>query len=206
MAASNNHEDSSNGWEAIANDFISLESVLTGNSIIANWAKTLEPGQDILDVGCGFGGSYTQGLIDNGVKVYGIDASSTLVEEYLRRYPSASVKCEAAEVSAFYEKKFDGILSIGMIFLLSRENQILALQRMATALKPGGKILFTSPYQICCWDDLLTGQKSVSLGRNSYVDILQKYGLTLINEYTDESENHYFDFQYANDLNIAHNQ
>ncbi|MEQ8408127.1 MAG: methyltransferase domain-containing protein [Marinoscillum sp.] len=189
------NNDTSNGWEAIAKDFISIQDVLTGKSIIADWDSLLGPGQDVLDVGCGFGGVYTKELIDKGIAVYGIDASGTLVNEYKKRYPSAIAQCESAEESSLYHRKYDGIVSIGMMFLLPVDNQLLVLQKMANALKPGGKILFTSPYQICEWDDLLTGRKSTSLGRDSYENELRKYGLSLGEEYTDEGGNHYYSFQ-----------
>lgn len=105
------------------------------------------------------------------------------------------VKCEAAEDSVFYNRKYDGILSVGLIFLLSHEDQTKVLQKIASALKEGGRLLFSSPYQICEWDDLSTGRKSASLGRETYINILRQAGLRLTDEYTDEGENHYYDFQ-----------
>ncbi len=127
--------------------------------------------------------------------MYGIDASKTLINEYQKRFPGVQARCEAAEDSHFFDKEFDGVLSVGLIFLLSSENQHLVLQKMAVALKEGGRLLFTSPYQICEWDDLLTGSKSMSLGREMYINLLLQYGLSLTNEYTDEGGNHYYDFQ-----------
>ena len=195
MSSSSNSQDLSNGWEAIANWFISIESSFTGAATVENWSASLQPGQAILDVGCGFGGPYTQDLIDKGVKVYGIDASHTLIQEYQKRFPGVLAECEAAEASPFFRRKFDGILSVGLIFLLSPANQTLVLEKMAIALKERDKLLFSSPYQICDWDDLSTGRKSMSLGREKYTSTLKKHGLSLINEHTDEGENHYYDFQ-----------
>ncbi len=200
MLSSGNNEDLSNGWEAIANDFISIATWNIGSTTVENWSNSFRPGQTILDVGCGFGGSYTQCLIDNGIKIYGIDASQTLIQEYQKRFPGVLVECEAAENSLYFGREFDGIISVGLIFVLSHEDQILVLQKIAIALKEGGRLLFSSPYQICDWDDLLTCKKSVSLGREMYVNILQKHGLSLISEYTDEGENHYYDFQKSGAL------
>ncbi|MEX2506734.1 MAG: class I SAM-dependent methyltransferase [Pseudohongiellaceae bacterium] len=195
MPTSSNSDDLSNGWEAIASKFISIGSWDIGAATVEGWSKFLQPGQTVLDVGCGFGGPYTQGLVDKGFNVYGIDASETLIQEYQRRFPGVTVKCEAAEDSVFYDRKYDGILSVGLIFLLSHEDQTRVLQKMAIALKEGGKLLFSSPHQICEWDDLSTGRKSTSLGRGMYIDILRQHGLSLNDEYTDEGENHYYDFQ-----------
>lgn len=195
MPTSGNDKDSSNGWEAIANEFMAIANWDIGADIVANWTNSFRAGQSILDVGCGFGGSYTQSLIDKGVKVYGIDASKTLLKEYQKRFPGVLVKRESAENSSFFDKKFDGALSVGLVFLLSSEDQIIILQKLANALKEKGRFLFTSPYQICEWDDLLTGKKSQSLGREAYIKILQNHGASLVGEYTDEGGNHYYDFQ-----------
>jgi SAM-dependent methyltransferase len=189
-----NVEDFSYGWEAIAQEFISSRSSI-GLETIENWGKSLEPRQVLLDVGCGFGDPYTQYFIDKGVSVYGIDASKTLVQEYERRFPEAIAKCESAETSPFFDKKFDAILSVGLIFLLPHSTQILVLRKMAVALKEGGNLLFSSPCQIVDWDDLLTGRKSMSLGREKYINTLNEHDLSLINEYTDEGNNHYYYFQ-----------
>lgn len=199
MTSQNNSDDLSYDWEEIAQDFISSRSSI-GLATIENWGKSLKSGQALLDIGCGFGDPYTQYFLDKGVNVFGIDASKTLIQEHQKRFPEVPVKCETVEESSFFDKEFDGVLSVGLIFLLSSEDQISVLQKMATTLKEEGRILFTSPYQICEWDDLLTGKKSRSLGKEVYVKILQEHGLNLVGEYTDEGENHYYDFQKKSDL------
>lgn len=197
MSSSGNGEDLSNGWETIANGFLSDRSPAIGVATIENWSRSFDPGEAVLDVGCGFGGPYTQGLIDKGIKVYGVDASHALIQEYRKRFPTVAAKCEAVEVSSFFDRTFDGILSVGVIFLLPRENQILALRKMAMALNRSGKFLFSAPYQVCDWDDLSTGRKSMSLGRETYTSILRKQDLVLMDEYADEGGNHYYDFLKA---------
>ena len=195
MPASNDDRDLSHGWEAVAHDFVSNRSGDIGAATVEEWSKYLRPEQSVLDVGCGFGGTYTQNLIDKGVKVHGIDASRTLIQEYRKRFPGVLAECEAAEGSSFDDRKYDGIISVGFIFLLSDEDQNRILQKMARSLKKGGKLLFSSPYQTCEWDDLLTGRKSKSLGRETYIGILRPHGLSLADEYTDEGKNHYYGFQ-----------
>lgn len=195
MQYSNHDNDLSNGWEAIAKAFIGYQASNIGAAIVKDWAKAFEPGDEVLDIGCGFGGPYTNDLKSRGLKIYGIDASITLINEYQKRFPDALSECEAAEESSLFGRTFDGILSIGLIFLLSEKAQISVLQKIAAALSDGGRLLFSSPYQVCDWDDLSTGRKSTSLGREKYVSILKVHGLNLMNEYTDEGENHYYEFQ-----------
>lgn len=200
MPTSGKDKDPSNGWEAVAREFISIASRDIGAATIMSWCRFLAPGQAVLDVGCGFGGSYTKGLLEQGIEVYGIDAAETLILEHQKRSPQALVRCEPAEVSSLFNREFDGVLSVGLIFLLPREQQRMVLEKMAASVKAGGRLLFSSPCQMCDWHDLLTGQKSVSLGREMYIKILQRHGLKLFAEYTDEGENHYFDFKKAPSL------
>jgi hypothetical protein len=80
------------------------------------------------------------------------------------------------------------------MFLLSAEDQKRVLHKAANALNPKGRLLFTAPWQACEWDDMLTGRRSRSLGRQVYVQELAEQGLSLAAEYVDEGENHYFDF------------
>lgn len=195
MPTSGKREGSSNGWESVAKEFMSIASWGIGAETVMSWSSFLAPGQAVLDVGCGFGGSYTKGLTEQGVEVYGIDASRTLILEHQKRFPKAHVRCEAAEESSLFNREFDGVLSVGLVFLLSREMQRVVLGKMAASVKEGGRLLFSSPFQVCDWNDLLTGKKSFSLGRDMYVETLQKRGLRLIGEYTDEGDNHYYDFQ-----------
>ncbi len=195
MPSSLHENDLSNGWEAIAKVFISYQTSNIGAAIVKDWAKSFGQGAEVLDVGCGFGGSYTNDLNNRGLKVYGVDASITLINEYQKKFPNALSKCEAAEESSFFGRKFDGVLAIGLIFLLSEKAQISVLHKTAAALKEGGRLLFSCPYQVCDWDDLSTGRKSRSLGREKYVSILEVHGLSLVNEYTDEGESHYYEFQ-----------
>ena len=199
MSAPENKKDLSNGWESRAHVFIANRNLAMGISIAENWASSFAAGQEILDVGCGFGGPYTQSLLDRGLQVYGVDASNTLLQEHRKRFPAVPTRCEAAETSNFFNKKFQGILSVGLIFLLPTKDQLTLLENMASALNQNGKLMFTAPWQVCSWNDLLTGRKSASLGRDRYRSTLANHGLALVNEYTDEGENHYYSFEKNND-------
>lgn len=106
--------------------------------------------------------------------------------------PGAQVVCEAAEDSSFFEKTFDGIIAIGLIFLLGAETQRKLIRRIAPALKKGGRFLFTAPTQRARWRDMLTSRESVSLGAEEYERLLSEAGLRVEGEYTDEGENHYY--------------
>lgn len=103
------------------------------------------------------------------------------------------MRCEAAEESDFFGRTYDGIVSVGLLFLLPPDVQHVVIRRAAAALKPGGRFLFTAPVQTGTWTDILTGRRSTSLGDEAYRRALAEAGLTVVAEYVDEGENHYYD-------------
>lgn len=103
------------------------------------------------------------------------------------------VACESVEDSLFFERKFDGIIAWGLIFLLPVEAQMSLIKKAAISLKKGGKLVFTSPPRAIAWNDAMTGLGSRSLGSEKYKELIAASGLSLIGEFEDEGENHYYD-------------
>lgn len=161
-----------------------------GVSTVRGWATSLAAGASILDLGCGHGFPISTALAEDGFDVFGIDASPELVAEFRRQLPGASVCCEAVETSSFFDRRFDAAIAIGLIFLLREDIQRRLICRVATALTPGGRFLFTAPAQDTSWKDMLTGRQSRSLGMDAYLNILRDADLELLGEFTDEGENH----------------
>jgi 2-polyprenyl-3-methyl-5-hydroxy-6-metoxy-1,4-benzoquinol methylase len=146
--------DRSNGWEAVALRLIADRSRI-GESVVRDWCRTLPPAAEVLDLGCGAGVPVTEALLAQGCRVHGIDAAPTLVAAYAQRFPGVPVRCEAAEDSDLFGRQFDGIVSVGLLFLLSPAAQMQVIPRMGQALRTGGRLLFSSPQQVCSWNDLL---------------------------------------------------
>lgn len=187
--------DKSNGYEGVAARFIQVRGQTVdgiGTSSVRRWVRTLSPDSTVLDLGCGTGFPISKVLIDEGITVYGVDASPTLVKAFRRNFPEAPVACEAAEDSLFFNRTFDGIIAWGLLFLMPEEVQAKIIEKVANALKTGGKLLFTAPYQKTSWKDVLTGQHSTSLGAKKYKELLSTSGLSLIEEFEDEGDNHYY--------------
>lgn len=185
--------DPSNGYEAVASEFVRVRNPRIGVATVRAWARSLPPGASILDLGCGDGVPIGIALMTDGFKLYGVDASLTLTAAFRRRLPHADVVCEAVEDSSFFRRTFDGVIAVGLMFLLSAEPQRSLIHKVAVALNPGGRFLFTAPVQVGTWDDALTGRESVSLGADEYEAALADAGLTLMGEHTDEGGNHYYD-------------
>ncbi len=185
--------DRSEGWDGVAEQFMAARSDV-GVTIVRAWARDkLPPSSSIVDVGCGSGVPIAQALIEDGFAVFGIDASPTLIEAFRERFPDAMSACEAAQDSRFFQRTFDAAVSIGLLFLLSSDDQRAVLNRVADALRPGGRFLFSSPREQCEWQDVLTGRSSRSLGKQEYERLLTEAGLWLIDCQVDDGQNNYFD-------------
>ncbi len=81
----------------------------------------------------------------------------------------------------------------GLMFLLPAESQLTLVRRVARTLSSSGRFLFTAPTQVCTWADVLTGRTSQSVGDAAYRLAFDASGLSLVAEYVDEGENHYYD-------------
>lgn len=187
-------DDRSNGWEAIARNFIAEARRSTvGVSTVGAWSGSLPNGIAILDLGCGPGTPRSEVLAQQGFELYGVEASPTMAAAYQEHFPAAHVVCEAVEDSAFFGRRFDAAIAWGLLFLLSEDVQRAVIHRVAGALNPGGRFLFTAPSQVHTWADVSTGRKSVSLGAGAYEAALSDAELTLVGTSMDEGDNHYYD-------------
>src|SRR5882672_10467393 len=99
--------DKSNGYESIAEIFVkgrgrAINGI--GTSSVRGWAKSILPGSVVLDLGCGTGIPVSKILIDEGMKVYGIDASPTMAKVFHKNFPDMPIACEAVEESSFFDR------------------------------------------------------------------------------------------------------
>jgi SAM-dependent methyltransferase len=185
--------DQSNGYETVSEDFMSIRNRSSiGVATVCDWAKSLSPGGFVLDVGCGHGMPISEALIGEGFTVFGIDASPSMIAAFRSRFPNAQVECGAIEDSQLFSRRFDGVIAWGLMFLLAPDAQATLIHKVALALKPGGRFLFTAPHQACEWPDNLTERKSVSLGSDTYRKIVESERLALVGETEDEGQNHYY--------------
>jgi SAM-dependent methyltransferase len=189
--------DPTNGYEGIAAEFLAgrgrAPSTGVGAKAVREWAHTLPSGAAVIDLGCGPGIPITRELVSQNLNVYAIDASPSMVNAFRRNFPQIPVACESVEDSLFFIRRFDAVLSWGLIFLLLPEQQRHLIQRFADILVPGGRLLFTSPPEPEVWSDAMTGLESRSLGAAEYRNQLSAVGLSVLREFEDEGENHYFD-------------
>ena len=191
--------DRSNGYEAVSEEFLArrgnsrTRSIAIGVKEVRKWAKTLPRGTSVIDLGCGPGFPITVVLVEEGLQVFGVDAAPSFVAAFQRNLPGTPVVCESVLESRCFDRTFDAVLSIGMMFLLKVEEQHRLIRRFAEILAPGGRLLFTSSAKPAVWNDVMTGVESVSLGAEEYKKLLGTAGISVVEEYEDIGENHYFD-------------
>jgi cyclopropane fatty-acyl-phospholipid synthase-like methyltransferase len=195
--------DPSNGYETVSAEFLArrgnsrTRSNAIGVNAVRKWAKTLPPGSSVIDLGCGPGVPITVVLIEEGLQVFGVDAAPSFVAAFQRNLPGTPIACEPVLESSFFNRTFDAVLSIGLIFLLNAEEQHHLIQRFADILVPGGRLLFTATAKPHVWNDVMTGLESISLGAEEYRRQLSAVHLSVTSEYEDEGQNHYFDAHKA---------
>ncbi len=146
----------------------------------------------MLDLGCGTGVPVAEALACAGCRVWGIDASPSLVRAFHERFPQFPASCDDIVTSSLFGRRFDAVIAVGVLFLLAPDSQRQLVLRVADALQPDGVFLFTAPPMPTVWEDVLTGRRSESLGAAAYHTALAAADLTVVAEMEDEGANHYF--------------
>ena len=191
--------DPSNGYESVSEEFLArrgnsrTRSIAIGVKEVQKWAKKLPRGSSVIDLGCGPGFPITVVLVEEGLQVFGVDAAPSFVAAFQHNLPGTPIVCESVQESRFFDRTFDAVMSIGLIFLLKAEEQHRLIRRCADILVPGGRLLFTSTAKPAVWNDAMTGLESISLGAEEYRKLLGAVGISVAEEYEDVGENHYFD-------------
>ena len=185
--------DQSNGYESMSHEFISHRSAEIGVKEVRSWANMLQRGSSVIDLGCGSGLPLTSTLVGEGLNVFGLDASPSLVMVFRKNLPGTPVLCESVLTSGLYNRSFEAALAWGLMFLLSAGEQQRLIARFAEILVPDGRLLFTSPAIEATWNDATTKMESVSLGDEEYRGLLKAVGISIRGEYEDERGNHYYD-------------
>jgi len=97
-----------------------------------------KPGERILDVGCGTG-QLTAEITQFGAEVVGIDSSPEMIATARENFPH--VRFEVADVTALsFANEFDVVVSNAALHWV--RDQPAAIDSIARALKPGGRLVF----------------------------------------------------------------
>ena len=186
--------DSADAYEENAERFLQQRDQSTvGIDVVDRWAQSLGTGTQVLELGCGGGIPVTRTLFYAGLNVRAIDASPSLVATFRERFPNVPIKCERVQDSDFFDMTFDAVIAIGLIFLLDADDQVALLLRVADALEPGGRFLFTAPVETGESRDEGTDHPCRSLGQAAYEDALRHAGFRILGYHEDRGRNHYYE-------------
>ncbi|WP_158535061.1 class I SAM-dependent methyltransferase [Acaryochloris thomasi] len=188
--------DSASAYENHAQKFLNIRDCSTiGIDVLEQWIHSLPVGSDVLEIACGGGIPVTLTLANAGLKLWAVDSSPTLISKFKVRFPDIPVQCTCALDSDYFGRKFSAVISIGLLFLLSADDQVVLISRVSELLSPGGRFLFTAPIEIGTWADMQTGHECRSLGREQYESILRKAQFRILGTYEDEGRNNYYDVE-----------
>lgn len=181
-------------YDSVFERFVSARRREIGVHDVTEWARSLSPGSTILNLGCGDGVPISQALVKAGFEVFGVDSSPKMIAAFRANRPGASAECAAIQESAFFGRSFDAVVAWGVMFFLSAVDQETVIAKVARALKPRGRFLFTAPRPMVTWEEPFAGVTftCVSLGAERYGRLLSEHGLTLMDEHTDAWDNDYY--------------
>jgi cyclopropane fatty-acyl-phospholipid synthase-like methyltransferase len=103
----------------------------------------LQPGDSILDIGCGSGHPIASYLVDHGFQVTGVDSSKELLKIAGHKCPKMhTIFGDIRTVDI--NNQFDAIIEWWCLFHLPKEDHSKMIARFSKWLKKGGVLEFTS--------------------------------------------------------------
>jgi ubiquinone/menaquinone biosynthesis C-methylase UbiE len=105
----------------------------------------LQPGDRILEIGCGIGTIVAE-LVRQGYDTMGTDISQVAIEYGRAKYGNVRLEVQPAEELPYADGTFDAVLSFDLFEHIARiDRHVGEVQRV---LKPGGHYLFETPNKL----------------------------------------------------------
>lgn len=159
-------------------------------------AAMLPGNSRILDIGCGNGVPITQALVNTGHRVVGLDSSAGMLAHFRVNLPGTPVVRGDVRRCPFANGTFDAAISWGMMFHLSRVDQVAAFANVSRVLKPGAPFLFTAAEIESADDGGITGAMNGVTFRYyavaSYRTLIIEHGMVLVDVHDDPGISTYY--------------
>jgi trans-aconitate methyltransferase len=122
-----------------------------------------QPGERILDLGCGTG-QLTSKLAERGAIVVGVDASPDMIGQARQNFPGLQFSLQDA-VEMMYSSQFDAVFSNAALHWMLRKSEVAAA--VARALRPGGRFVAE-----------MGGKGNISQIEAAIYTVLPRYGVS----------------------------
>lgn len=138
-----------------AEGYVSVGGPETTSELVGSLA--LQPGERVLDVGCGIGGGWQQNAYDFQVQVVGVDLSVNMINlaldlrvrvaknQDVEKRKLCDVGFEVSDILTreFEDASFDVIYSRDALLHIEQKDKTALFERLFRWLKPGGRLLIT---------------------------------------------------------------
>lgn len=182
-------DDEGKKYDLIASGFAEMrDSFYKEQKYIDILMGHLQPGNHILDVGCGSGFPIASYLIDHGFQVTGVDSSKELLKIAAHKCPKMEPifgDIRAVDIN----QQFDGIVEWWCLFHLPKEDHRNMMTRFSQWLKKGGVLEFTTgdrEFQSSSSSMLNQELNFYSLNPDSYERYLKENGFKLLLKESDQ--------------------
>jgi SAM-dependent methyltransferase len=125
-------------WGARPTDWALSEDQQVPTYVEALSRVGLEPGQLVLDIGCGVG-AFLRLVTDRDARAFGLDASEALLEVARRRLPDADLRVGEMEALPYDDATFDLVTGFNSFFFAN--DIVAALREAGRVAKPGAPVV-----------------------------------------------------------------
>ena len=186
-----------NIYDKIGDQYAEHRSAEIGVGDLLPMIKSVPGPVDVLDLGCGDGRPLAMALRPLARNYVGIDNSSYMASAFKHRIPDAEVIVSSLECADYAEHSFNFIFAYGSIFHLDHDQQVVALEKAAAVLRPGGIFVFNSSDERGNCNGNVAGEEIPhwSLSKSEYIDVLSAQGLTFIEMINGQGDNLIYKFK-----------
>jgi SAM-dependent methyltransferase len=125
-------------WGARPDDWAESEWKQTPTYEAAIERVGIEPGQRVLDIGCGTG-AFLRLAADHGAETFGLDASEALLEVARARVPEADLRVGEMQSLPYEDDTFDLLTGFNSFFFAT--DMVAALREAGRVAKPGATVV-----------------------------------------------------------------